>query len=296
MSRSRLGRSLGDLLSNTLSNDKIEATSKTDSALQELSLTLIQAGQFQPRRDIEPEALEELAASIKAQGILQPIVVRPIEENRYEIIAGERRFRAAQLAGLSKIPAIIKEVDDQTTMALALIENIQREDLSPLDEALAIERLIDEYQLTHDDAAALLGKSRTQISNLLRLLNLEPQVKQWLAEKKLDLGHAKVLLGVIGRQQIQAAEKVIAQGLTVRQTEALINEDKATDPVTEKIARLLTPNLQALQARFAALLSTKAIVKPGKGHRGKLVLPYKNEAELAHWLARLQTLEAVTEE
>ena len=165
MSRSRLGRSLGDLLSNTLSNDKIEATSKTDSALQELSLTLIQAGQFQPRRDIEPEALEELAASIKAQGILQPIVVRPIEENRYEIIAGERRFRAAQLAGLSKIPAIIKEVDDQTTMALALIENIQREDLSPLDEALAIERLIDEYQLTHDDAAALLGKSRTQISN-----------------------------------------------------------------------------------------------------------------------------------
>ena len=168
MARSRLGRSLGDLLSNTLNTtiEKTEPISPSTTAaanLQELAIDVIQGGQFQPRRDMDSAALEELASSIKAQGILQPLLVRPLDEHRYEIIAGERRFKAAQIAGLSQVPVIIKTIDDQTTMALALIENIQREDLSPLDEALAIERLIEDCQLTHDDAAALLGKSLSLI-------------------------------------------------------------------------------------------------------------------------------------
>ncbi|MCD6045844.1 MAG: chromosome partitioning protein ParB, partial [Gammaproteobacteria bacterium] len=277
MARSRLGRSLGDLLSSALTVEKVEKTesaiSTVETHLQELAITAIEKGQFQPRREINDESIEELAASIRTHGILQPILVRPIAEHRYEIIAGERRFLAAQLAGLSQVPVVIKTIDDQSTMALALIENMQRENLSPLDEALAIERLIDDCQLTHDDAAHLLGKSRAQISNLLRLLNLEPQVKQWVAEKKLELGHAKVLLALNGRQQLQAAEKVMTQNLTVRQTEALVAQIKAPAVTVESAP--LAPELQALQSYFSALLATKARLKPGKNGQGKLVLLYK---------------------
>ncbi len=289
MARSRLGRSLGDLLSSTLTAEKTAVpTATTHSNLQELAINVIQGGQFQPRRDMDAESLEELAASIRTQGILQPILVRPIAENRYEIIAGERRFRAALLAGLSQVPVVIKTIDDQSTMALALIENMQREDLSPLDEALAIERLIDDCQLTHDDAAHLLGKSRAQISNLLRLLNLEPQVKQWLSEKRLELGHAKVLLALSGRLQLQAAEKVMAQDLNVRQTEALVAQAKAPTATVEHTP--LAPELQALQSYFSALLATKAQLKPGKNGQGKLILSYKNKAQLEEWLKKAQDM------
>jgi ParB family chromosome partitioning protein len=289
MARSRLGRSLGDLLSSTLTAEKTAASpATTHNNLQALAIDVIQGGQFQPRRDMNAESLEELAASIRTQGILQPILVRPIAEHRYEIIAGERRFRAAQLAGLSQVPVVIKAIDDQSTMALALIENMQREDLSPLDEALAIERLIDDCQLTHDDAAHLLGKSRTQISNLLRLLNLEPQVKQWLSEKKLELGHAKVLLALSGRLQLQAAEKVMVQGLNVRQTEALVAEAKAPTATVEHTP--LAPELQALQSYFSALLATKAQLKPGKNGHGKLILSYKSKAQLEEWLKKAQNM------
>ena len=302
MARSRLGRSLGDLLSNTLNTtiEKTEPISPSTTAaanLQELAIDVIQGGQFQPRRDMDSAALEELASSIKAQGILQPLLVRPLDEHRYEIIAGERRFKAAQIAGLSQVPVIIKTIDDQTTMALALIENIQREDLSPLDEALAIERLIEDCQLTHDDAAALLGKSRAQITNLLRLLNLEPQVKQWLNEKKLDIGHAKVLLSLSGRMQLQAAEKVLAQGLTVRQTEVLVAKTK--HPLSHEDLphpKTLTPDLQSLQARFANAFTTKALIKQGKNGQGKLVLSYRNSAQLIQWLTQLQATAMTTEE
>lgn len=295
MARSRLGRSLGDLLSSTLTAEKTATPFATPhSNLQALAIDVIQGGQFQPRRDMDAESLEELAASIRTQGILQPILVRPIAEHRYEIIAGERRFRAALLAGLSHVPVVIKAIDDQSTMALALIENMQREDLSPLDEALAIERLIDDCQLTHDDAAHLLGKSRTQISNLLRLLNLEPQVKQWLSEKKLELGHAKVLLALSGRLQLQAAEKVMAQGLNVRQTEALVAEAKAPTATTVEHTPL-APELQALQSYFSALLATKAQLKPGKNGHGKLILSYKNKAQLEEWLKKAQGMALAVE-
>lgn len=291
MARSRLGRSLGDLLSSTLTAEKIAEApvSTAEPKLQELAISDIERGQFQPRREMNDENLEELAASIRTHGILQPILVRPIAEHRYEIIAGERRFTAAQLAGLSHVPVVIKTIDDQSTMALALIENMQREDLSPLDEALAIERLIDDCQLTQDDAAHLLGKSRTQVSNLLRLLNLEQEVKQWLTEKKLELGHAKVLLALTGRLQLQAAEKVMAQGLTVRQTEALVAEIKMpTAPIESTSLAPLAPELQALQSYFSALLATKARLKPGKNGQGKLVLHYKSKAQLENWLKKAQ--------
>jgi ParB family chromosome partitioning protein len=288
MARSRLGRSLGDLLSSTLTAEKTTETpvATVETNLQELAISVLERGPFQPRREMDDESLEELAASIRIHGILQPILVRPIAEHRYEIIAGERRFLAAQLAGLSHVPVVIKVIDDQSTMALALIENMQRENLSPLDEALAIERLIDDCQLTHDDAAHLLGKSRAQISNLLRLLNLEPQLKQWLTEKKLELGHAKVLLALTGRLQLQAAEKVMAQGLTVRQTEALVAEIKM--PTVSVESAPLAPELQALQSYFSALLATKARLIPGKNGQGKLVLTYKSKSQLENWLKRAQ--------
>ncbi len=289
MVRSRLGRSLGDLLSSTVTAEK-QDSSTPRANLQSLAIQVIQGGQFQPRRDMNAESLEELAASIKIQGILQPILVRPIALDRYEIIAGERRFRAAQLAGLSQVPVVIKDIDDQSTMALALIENMQREDLSPLDEALAIERLIEECQLTHDDAAHLLGKSRTHISNLLRLLNLEPQVKQWLSEKKLELGHAKVLLALTGRLQLQAAEKVLAQTLNVRQTEALVSQMKAPSPAVDFTPEHLAPELHALQSYFSALLGTKAKLLPGKNGQGKLVLSYKSRIQLEDWLEKARNM------
>jgi ParB family chromosome partitioning protein len=298
MARSRLGRSLGDLLSSTLTAERTTempvATVQTN--LQELAISVIERGPFQPRREMKDESLEELAASIRIHGILQPILVRPIAEQRYEIIAGERRFLAAQLAGLTHVPVVIKTIDDQSTMALALIENMQRVDLSPLDEALAIERLIDDCQLTHDDAAHLLGKSRAQISNLLRLLNLEPQLKQWLTEEKLELGHAKVLLALTGRLQLQAAEKVITQGLTVRQTEALVAEIKMPTVPVESTSLALAPELQALQSYFSALLATRARLLPGKNGQGKLVLLYKNKDQLESWLKRAQNSTLAVEE
>ncbi len=295
MARSRLGRSLGDLLSSTLTAEKTAEApvSTVQTNLQELAISTIERGAFQPRREMKDESLEELAMSIRIHGILQPILVRPIAEHRYEIIAGERRFLAAQLAGLNHVPVVIKTIDDKSTMALALIENMQREDLSPLDEALAIERLIDDCQLTHDDAAHLLGKSRAQISNLLRLLNLEPQLKQWLTEKKLELGHAKVLLALTGRLQLQAAEKVISHGLTVRQTEALVAEIKMPTAPVESTP--LAPELQALQSYFSALLATRAQLKPGKRGQGKLVLLYKNKAQLEGWLKRAQSMALAVE-
>ncbi len=305
MARSRLGRSLGELLSTSLNPEKTESsipstpeiTVSHPENLQELAIDKLQPGQCQPRRDIEIESLQELAASIKMHGILQPILVRPLEGDRYEIIAGERRFRAAQLVGLNSLPVVIKTIDNQTTMVLALIENMQRENLPPLDEALAIERLIEDFRLTQDDAAELLGKSRTQLTNLLRLLNLEPQVKQWLSDKKLEVGHAKVLLSLSGRLQLQAAEKVIAQGLTVRQTEVLVAKIKHPVAIEETLnTKILSPDLHTLQTRFANLLTTKAVIKQSKHGHGKLVLPYRSMAQLMHWLTQLQGTEMAIEE
>ena len=199
-----------------------EVKAVRDKMLREIPVEFIQRGKYQPRRDMSPEALEELSNSIKAQGVMQPIVVRPVDENRYEIIAGERRWRATQLAGLDRIPAVIREVSDESAIAMALIENIQREDLNPIEEALALSRLKDEFELTQQEVADAVGKSRVTVTNLLRLMTLQTDVMKMLEYGDIEMGHAKALLGLTGNDQLEAARTVVAKSLSVRQTEALV--------------------------------------------------------------------------
>ena len=246
----------------------------------QLGLDLIRRGRFQPRRNFDEEKLRELADSITAQGVIQPIVVRPVDEH-YEIIAGERRWRAAQLAGLDEIPVVIREADDQAAMALGLIENIQRDDLNPLEEAGALQRLLDEFSLTHQQIAQAIGKSRTTVTNLLRLMELEADVKQLLEQGKLEMGHARAILGLKGAQQSEAAAKVVRSGLSVRETEKLVRRLQGLDakpaPVAEKI---VDPNIRSLEQQLSDKLG--AIVKLQSGARGKgrLVINYNSLEEL----------------
>ena len=202
--------------------------------LQALPIEYMQRGKYQPRKDINPEKLQELADSIKSQGIIQPIVVRQIAFQKYEIIAGERRWRAAQLVGLSEVPVVIKEIDDRAAMAIALIENIQREDLNPLEEAESLKRLLDEFNMTHQLVAEAIGKSRTTVTNLLRLIELHPEVKKLLLSNQLEMGHARALLSVEGIKQVTLATKVVKEGLSVRATERLVKESNE-EPKVQKI-------------------------------------------------------------
>src|SRR3990167_7832322 len=220
-----LGRGLDALLGSTSVASLEEQALKADSReFQYLPLDLVQRGKYQPRRDMDPAALEELAQSIKAQGVMQPIVVRPIANGRFEIIAGERRWRASQQAGLETIPAMVREVPDQAAIAMALIENIQREDLNPIEEAVALQRLQQEFQLTQQQVAEAVGKSRVTITNLLRLIALPEEIKTLLSHGDLEMGHARALLGLPAAQQVEGARHVVARGLTVRQTEALVRQ------------------------------------------------------------------------
>ncbi len=229
-----LGRGLDALLG------EMPSTLSDEMGSHSLPIDVLQRGKYQPRRDINPEKLQELANSIAMQGIVQPIVVRGISPGRYEIIAGERRWRAAQIAGLHHVPVIIKEIDDRTAIAIALIENIQREDLNALEEAEALHRLLTEFTMTHQQVADAVGKSRATVTNLLRLLELLPEVKKMLLNNQLDMGHARALLALVGEQQILVARKIVNQGLSVRLTEQLIKGilnpkqiDNATRPDTQ---------------------------------------------------------------
>jgi ParB family chromosome partitioning protein len=212
-----LGRGLDALLAGAAGVRTESSDAKGD--LRHLPVDIIRRGKYQPRTDMHPESLEELADSIRAQGIIQPIVVRPVSDKEYEIIAGERRWRAAQLAGLHEIPAVVKDVPDQTAVAMALIENIQRENLNPMEQARALQRLIDEFSLTHQMAADAVGRSRAAVSNLLRLFELNDEVKEKLERGQLEMGHARALLGLTGTAQSEAARKVVARGMSVRETE-----------------------------------------------------------------------------
>lgn len=227
--KKRLGRGLDALLSkpSVKPADAAEGTSSGEDSLRQIPVELLQRGQYQPRVDMRQDSLEDLASSIKAQGVVQPIVVRPIEkrgnEQRYEIVAGERRWRAAQLAGLAEIPAVIREVPDESAIAMALIENIQRENLNPLEEARALDRLIREFDLTHAEAAQAVGRSRAAVSNLLRLRDLSDKVKPLLEDRQLEMGHARALLSIANAtQQHDAARQVVKKGLSVRETERLV--------------------------------------------------------------------------
>jgi ParB family chromosome partitioning protein len=246
--------------------------------LQHLPLESLKSGQYQPRKEMDRQSLEELADSIKRQGIMQPIVVRSMAGQQYEIIAGERRWRAAQIAGLDKIPALIREVPDEAAIAMALIENLQREDLHPIEEAQALHRLQLEFELTQQEVAEAVGKSRVAVTHLLRLLKLELPVRTLLENGDIDAGHAKALLGLENQNQIQAAEIVVARGLNVRQTEALVKNwsDQRTEPVDQRP----DPNIQRLERVLGDRLGAAVSIRHQAGGRGKLIIGYSSLDEL----------------
>ncbi len=247
-----------------------------------LPVDLIQRGRYQPRREFDPESLRELADSIAAQGVVQPIVVRPVDQGRYEIIAGERRWRAAQQAGLGEIPAVIREVPDQTAMAMGLIENIQREDLNPLEEAAALHRLLNEFELTHQQIAQAVGKSRTTVTNLLRLLELNEDVKRLVETGKIEMGHARALLGLQAQVQSEGAREVVKKGLSVRETERLVRRLQGAPsggPAGRTPARE-DPDISRLQRDLSERLGTQVRLQQGTKGRGKLVIAYNSLDEL----------------
>jgi ParB family chromosome partitioning protein len=251
-----------------------------DNALRALPVDIIQRGKYQPRLDMHQESLQDLADSIREQGVVQPIVVRSIGAGRYEIIAGERRWRAAQLAGLHEIPAVVREVDDRGAIAIALIENIQRENLNPIEEARALKRLVDEFDATHEEAAHAVGRSRAAVSNLLRLLELEETVKEMVERRELEMGHARALLALSGRRQIEAARQVVARGLTVRATEGLVKSLQRPVDSTRPAAVKKDPDIQQLESSLADRLGASVRLRPGRGGKGKLEISYNSLDEL----------------
>ncbi len=264
--------------------------------LANLPLDLLQRGKYQPRVDMRQESLEELAASIKAQGIVQPIVVRPVdgaaagESQRYEIIAGERRWRAAQMAGLPTVPAVIRRVPDEAAIAMALIENIQREDLNPLEEARALDRLISEFGITHQQAADAVGRSRAAVSNLLRLLELAPEISAFLEKRELEMGHARALLGLTQRrQQIEVGSLVAKKGLSVRDTEAMVRALLArASGGNSKEEKTLDPNVQRLQDELSEKLGAPVQIQHSASGKGKVVVSYHSLDELDGILAHIR--------
>ena len=244
-----------------------------------LPVDIIRRGRYQPRRSFDEDRLRELADSITAQGMVQPIVVRPVGDRQYEIIAGERRWRAAQIAGLADVPVVIYEVDDQSAMAMALIENIQRDDLNPREEAGAMHRLLNEFELTHQQVAQAVGKSRTTVTNLIRLLDLNPEVKELVERGEIEMGHARALLALQGATQTSAATKVAAKGLSVRETEALVRRlsqppKPSAAPVEED------PDVRRLLSDLTDRLGAKVSLQQGAGSAGRLVISYNNLEEL----------------
>ena len=276
-----LGKGLGALISNTTQTaEETVERAEEKGLLQKIPVELIQRGQYQPRRDMHQESLEELAASIKAQGVMQPIVIRSVSAGRYEIIAGERRWRASQLAGLSEIPAVIREVSDEDAIAMALIENIQRENLNPIEEAIALKRLQEEFELTQQEVADAVGKSRVTVANLLRLISLTPDVKKMLEHGDLEMGHARALLSLNDQKQIDAARQVVQKGMTVRQTEALVrNLLKDHQPKGSKNPKL-DANIHSLEDMLGKRLGAAVTIQHGNKGKGKLVIKYNSLDEL----------------
>jgi ParB family chromosome partitioning protein len=287
--RPSLGRGLGALLGQPVAaSDAGTVTAlRSDEEFLQLPVDLLQRGKYQPRIDMRPETLQELADSIKAQGVVQPILVRPLSDagagqpRRYEIIAGERRWRAAQLAGLHEIPALIRRVPDQAAVAMALIENIQRENLNPLEEARALERLINEFDMTHATAAEAVGRSRAAVSNLLRLLELADEVKGLVEHRELEMGHARALLGLENRRkQAEVGALVAKNKLSVRETEALVKRMASHSHSSEPAAPRSDPNIDKLQSELSEKLGAKVQVQHSSSGKGKLVISYHSLDEL----------------
>ncbi|MDO7085135.1 ParB/RepB/Spo0J family partition protein [Pseudocolwellia sp. AS88] len=283
--RRGLGRGLDALLTSVPkdSSDNSSADSQ-QSELQKLPIEQLQPGKYQPRKDMSNDALIELSNSIKSQGIIQPIVVRQTDNEEYEIIAGERRWRAAQLAGLDLVPCLVKDVPDESAVAMALIENIQREDLNAMEEAIALERLLIEFELTHQEVADVVGKSRTTVSNLLRLNNLNSEVKTFLEHGDIEMGHARALLGLSDEEQNNTARIVVAKELTVRETEALIK--KLQEPAKEEKVKEIDPDTQSLEQNLSEKIGSQVSISHNKKGKGKLVISYTNLEELDGIIAK----------
>ncbi|WP_299020915.1 ParB/RepB/Spo0J family partition protein [uncultured Photobacterium sp.] len=289
MSKRGLGKGLDALLATSSvaqakkqSADKAQTLS-ADGRLQDLSVQMLQPGQFQPRKDMSDEALAELSDSIRAQGVIQPIVVRELAPQQFEIIAGERRWRAARQAGLQKVPCIIKDVNDRATVAIALIENIQREDLNAIEEAQALERLQSEFSLTHQQVAEAVGKSRTTVSNLLRLNQLAEPVKRLVEQSLLEMGHARALLPLDAEAQLEAAQAVVAKMLTVRDTEKLVK--KMLAPAEEPKAKEINPVLEAAENHLSEHFGTQVAINQQKNGKGKIVFSFDEADKLKQFIA-----------
>jgi ParB family chromosome partitioning protein len=276
-----LGRGLDALLAPQTATTKEIGSGTNDDQIKGLTylpVDWLSKGKFQPRRDMNPAQLEDLAASIRTQGIMQPIVVRPNGHNQYEIIAGERRWRAAKLADLSQVPVIIRHVEDADAVVLALIENIQREDLNPVEEALALQRLIEDFHLTQQEVADTVGKSRSTVANLLRLLGLTPEVRRLLEHGDIEMGHARALLPLDHDKQIQAASQVVTKSLSVRETERLVKNFQVTDIVENN--KIPLPDLSAEAERISQKINAAVKIQPSAKGKGKLVIEYRNPEHL----------------
>lgn len=283
-----LGKGLDALLSTSTAarQKQVMSDQRTEQAmipshqteLRRLPVEWLQSGKYQPRKDMSQDALEDLANSIRAQGVIQPIVVRPLGEQSFEIIAGERRWRASQLARLDVVPCIVKDVPDEAAVAIALIENIQREDLNAIEEAVALQRLLTEFELTHQQVAEAVGKSRTTVTNLLRLNQLNDDVKRFVEHGDLDMGHARALLALSGQAQSELAKLVAQKGLTVRDTEKLVQ--KALEPAKARVEPVRDPQFGYLERQISEKIGNQVQLQPGKQDSGKLVISYENLADL----------------
>ena len=293
--KKKLGKGLGALLSSgsaqnmssLFNNSPIDSDKDpsltNEGELKNIPLDLIQRGKYQPRADFDEAALEELASSIKSQGLMQPIVIRPIGPQKYEIIAGERRWRAAQIAGLDSIPAVIRMVSDEAAIAMSLIENIQREDLNPIEEALALKRLQDEFKLTQQEVADAVGRSRTAVTNLMRLVSLHIDVQKMLQTGLLEMGHARTLLTLPEIKQVDFARDIAKKGLSVRQTEELVRKAKSPKEVVSE--RSIDPNIKNLEETLGEKLGAKVLIEHKKNGKGRLIVSYNSLDELDGILA-----------
>ncbi|WP_434634326.1 ParB/RepB/Spo0J family partition protein [Vibrio sp. SCSIO 43086] len=292
MSKRGLGKGLDALLStSSFAREKQHIASHSqelsaDGELTDLAIGQLQPGVYQPRKDMAPEALEELAASIQSQGIIQPIVVRQVESGQFEIIAGERRWRAARQAGLKRVPCLVKKVEDRAAIAMALIENIQREDLNVIEEAQALERLQDEFTLTHQQVAEVIGKSRTTVSNLLRLNQLESDVKSLVADKLLEMGHARALLALQGGKQVEVAQQVAKKQMTVRQTEQLVK--KCLAPQNEQKGQQEDTEAEQMSHKLSQLLDAKVSLTRSANGKAKLTISIDEPHKLDQLIAKLE--------
>jgi len=292
-----LGRGLNALLGNAaeikeLTDPQPAPTTVIESAestngLRHVAIELIQRGTYQPRVHFEPETLQELADSIKAQGVIQPIVVRPISAGKFELIAGERRWRASQLAGLHEIPAVVKELNDQSAAAISLIENIQREDLNPLEESRALQRLIDEFEMTHQQVAEVVSRSRASVTNLLRLKDLNEDVKLLVDERKLDMGHARALLALAGQEQSILANRAADKGWSVRETERQVKRQLNPVQKVSTASASIDPDIKRLQEQVSERLGASVDLQHKSNGKGKLVINYTSLDELDGILAKI---------